>query len=155
MKTLPRAAWRRIAVLAAFSILPSGLLAAPVTAAPAKNASLSQAANVVYQLQYYRDGVSLLADLTPSTDPERLVGLPGQYLSRAVFTDARASNGEINGIVEVFEYPVDLRRRRSTMKRFPDEIDVVSGTILLRLLGVSTDYAEYYRIALNDYIVLY
>src|SRR5438046_492449 len=72
--------------------------AAPALARPFEQATLSQAARVVTQLTTRYSTIASLTDYTARTDPDQLLGLPGQYVARADFED---TNG-VAGTVEVF-----------------------------------------------------
>jgi hypothetical protein len=106
---------------------------APVDAMPADQA-FSSAASVVVQLQSSRPGMTLLSDYSQTTDPERLLGLPGQYLARATFYDPAVTPDPtgVTGMVEVFAQPKHLAARLQTLDQTL-ESDLPIGPVLLRL----------------------
>ena len=89
----------------------------------------SQAALVVNQLQQV-----VQSDYTLETDPDQLLGLPGQYTSRAVFA---------GGSVEVFSSPADRdvrwRSLADTSGEWLYRADFNTASVLLRLSGSAFD----------------
>jgi len=114
-------------------VAPLQLQAAPALAQ--SNAAFSQAAALVAQLQSVRPSVSLLVDYSQDTDPEYLLGLPGQYQAKATFADSlmSAPAGTATGSIEVFARASQLQNRLSSMLRAPGERDITFGTILVRV----------------------
>jgi hypothetical protein len=112
---------------------PLQLQAVPVLAQ--SNAAFSQAAALVAQLQSARPSVTLLVDYSQDTDPEYLLGLPGQYQAKATFADSvmSAAPGTPTGSIEVFARATQLQNRLSSMLRTPGEHDIIFGAVLVRV----------------------
>ncbi len=102
---------------------------------------------------------------TAGNDPNKLLGRPGGYTSKASFTDSRvppedvigASDGavEYGGSVEVFETEDAARRRKEFIDRVGAPLAVeyswVSGPVLLRVSRILTpDQAGEYEEALTE-----
>lgn len=100
---------------------------------------------------------------TAATDPNKLLGRPGGYTSKADFTDARAKpelDDEVQngGSVEVYSDPADAEERGKfiadtlkKMKIFGTEYHYTKGGILLRVSGALTpDQAAEYEKALKE-----
>jgi hypothetical protein len=104
----------------------------------------SSAALAVQQLQSSVPSVQLVADLSSATDPDGLLGLPGQYSSKAQFSDsynpACPGANEPACFIEVFDSPSALASR---LRSLHDEADLSHGTVLVRVLGVSSAPADY------------
>ena len=99
---------------------------------------------------------------TAATDPNKLLGRPGGYTSKADFTDDRAKpdlDDEVQngGSVEVYDDPADAEERGKfiadtldKMKIFGTEYHYLKGGILLRVSGELTpEQAAGYETALN------
>ncbi|WP_319052683.1 hypothetical protein [Streptomyces europaeiscabiei] len=99
---------------------------------------------------------------TAATDPNKLLGRPGGYTSKADFTDDRAKpklDDEVQngGSVEVFEDPAAAEDRAKFIaetlkaaKIFGTEYHYVNGGVLLRVSGALTpDQAAEYEAALK------
>ncbi len=129
------------------------LSTAPASAAP----TISPAAAIAAQLS---SNVVSLTDYTATTDPEQLLGIPGQYTSKAGFTDLY----HVVGVVEVFDTPGDLANRlfqlRAVQVYAAEEMDIPleadsTSRVLLRLWipptafpGTFDSYAIAFRTAL-------
>jgi hypothetical protein len=99
------------------------LAGAPAVAAQQR---ASQAAFVAYQLQ-----LEVQSDYTLESDPDQLLGLPGQYTARAMFD---------GGSVEVFSSPADRDVRwhslvESGSSEWLYRADFNTASVLLRLSG--------------------
>jgi len=105
---------------------------------------------------------------TEETDPNDLLGRPGQYTSKAAFTDTRVDESDLvatpkwdvarGGSVEVFETEEDAQRRsdyiQAILKEAPmlgPEYGYVAGPVLLRLSHhLTPEQAREYEQALTD-----
>jgi hypothetical protein len=114
------------------------LLASTVSIASAQ--SLSPATSVVWQLQYAIPTISGVVELTPTTDPDQLLGAPGQYVAKTNFQDPSVSPDVAAGSVEVFADTRSLAARQAFLKVSSvgtPEHDVARGTVLLRIYTLS------------------
>ena len=118
---------------------------------------LSAAASAVVQLQGSLSGITLLNDYTQDTDPEHLLGLPGQYIAKANLHDAALSRDsqEVTGSIEVFASARDLNSRKLAIGRaFPYEGNFSTGLILVRLFSSTTpDQLAAYRDATQAIVI--
>lgn len=100
---------------------------------------------------------------TAATDPNKLLGRPGGYTSKADFTDDRAKpklDDEVQngGSVEVYDDPAEAEERAKfiadtldKMKIFGTEYHYLKGGILLRVSGALTpEQAAEYEKALEQ-----
>jgi hypothetical protein len=97
---------------------------------------ISAAAAIAAQLS---PSLVTLTDYNAATDPDQLLGLPGQYIARAAFTDLN----HVAGVVEVFPTPEDFANRVFTLKALQvyesEEVDLPpdatdpGARVLLRL----------------------
>jgi hypothetical protein len=90
---------------------------------------------------------------TTSTDPESLLGRPGQYVSKVGFVDSRVAPA--GGSLEVFRTSADVAARVAYLQRggqaHPKEYLYTGGTVLLRLPGnLPPEAAEAYNAALRN-----
>ena len=125
---------------------PSSGSASPATTASATAAN-PQAASVVTGMKTAGAPVTLAVTYTAQSDVNHLLGRPGQYTSKAAFTDARvegaASAGkgdvEAGGGVECFDNKADTEKRAAYVATISQsasmfaEYDWVAGDCLLRL----------------------
>jgi len=112
-------------------VLSTFLLAAG-TSGVASAQSLSPATSVVWQLQATIPTISGVVELTPTTDPDQLLGAPGQYIARTNFQDSQG----LTGSVEVFADTKSLAARQAFLTisgTGSPEHDVARGTVLLRV----------------------
>lgn len=125
---------------------PIPTVAAPVDAAAAAEA-LRDASQDITAVTVYDE----------NTDPNDLIGRPGQYTSAAQITDARAAGGDgidAGAVVEVFATPEDAQARSTYIQEtltdlgpaFGTEWHHLQGTHLLRVSGnlvpsVNDEYA--------------
>jgi hypothetical protein len=129
----------------------------PAVASPSDQA-LSPAGVVVAQLQTSLP-LTLVADFTADSDPEHLLGLSGQYISKAAFVDSSIAASTANGptgIVEVFSSPSELNVRYAVVSTRAGSLehDIASGTVLLRLVGSTPDSALLqYQTALSNVVL--
>ena len=102
----------------------------------AASSGVSPAAAIAVQLSPSLTG---LTDFTSLSDPEHLLGLPGQYIAKAQFEDAN----QVTGIVEVFAYPDDFNARLSTLEFAvtSQEVDVSApnSKVIVRLFSQDAD----------------
>lgn len=120
--------------------------ASPATTVSATAANL-QAAAVVNGMKAAGAPVTLAVTYTAQSDVNHLLGRPGQYTSKAAFTDARvggvasAGKGDVGagGGVECFETRADTEKRAAYVATISQsasmfaEYDWVAGDCLLRL----------------------
>src|SRR5262245_20926624 len=103
-----------------------------------------------------------LNDFTATSDPDQLLGLPGQYTSKATFTDL----DHLVGTVEVFARPEDLAGRLFQLQAvrgsasqeidLPADANDPNARVLLRLwvpagspAGTAQSYANAFNAALT------
>jgi hypothetical protein len=112
-------------------------------------AQASAASSVIGQLHNTISTITLSTDYTVDSDPEGLLGLPGQYTAKAKFAD-----GDTTGMVEVFGSQGDLNNRYNTLEANSDEVDVKSGVVLVRLFGYgASSKASEYGAALGSVVL--
>jgi hypothetical protein len=125
---------------------PTLTVVAPVDAAAAAEALREASPDIT--------GVTVYDE---NTDPNDLIGRPGQYTSAAQITDARAAGGDgidAGAVVEVFATPEDAQARSTYIQEtltdlgpaFGTEWHHLQGTHLLRVSGtlvpsVNDEYA--------------
>lgn len=102
-------------------------------------------AEVVRALRQAGLPVGIARVYTPSTDPNKLLGRPGQYTGKANFRDRRIRSGagsidpEDGGSVETFANKPDASRRYRYLSAIAKssplfaEWDYLEGTVVLRL----------------------
>jgi len=113
------------------------LVIVPATrAGPADQAAVSPAARVVAQLVIPSAWIVSLTDYTMRSDPSGLLGLPGQYVSKARFYD---SDGVV-GNVEVFATVTDRARREAALRATGQYPSAVNGRALLTLDTYYSDW---------------
>jgi hypothetical protein len=137
---------------AAGVLLAAALTACGTTAvhAPASGPAAPLTARTAYQ-QMSRTVTSMgrPGTVTATTDPNYLLGRPGEYTSKVTFTDSSVPAGDVagagpgdverGGAIEVFAHPGDARTRaayiRSVTRGMPAlaEYDYVQGTVLVRV----------------------
>jgi hypothetical protein len=112
---------------------------------------------VVAALRSNMGHVLASTDYTPDSDPDQLLGLPGQYVSKTAFVDDRVA--PYGGIVEVFGATGDRVARTVTLQKFSQpqsqEYYFGVGVVLLRLSGSlaqaqANDYAAALQAALQQ-----
>jgi hypothetical protein len=127
-----------------------------------KETAAKDAEQVVQSVAQTVANAKLATVYTADSDPNKLLGRPGGYTSKADFTDDRAKpdlDDEVQkgGSVEVYEDPADAKERAdfiaSTLKKmkiFGTEYHYLNGGILLRVSGELTpDEAAAYETALS------
>ncbi|MGW3072385.1 hypothetical protein [Kitasatospora sp. NPDC001132] len=104
--------------------------------------------------------------VTAETDPNHLLGRPGQYTSKTTFTDSRVKEADVQGedahsvarggAVEVFASAADAERRanyiQGIVKSMPAamEYDFVQGSVLVRVSKLLTPaQADSYKAAIG------
>jgi len=124
------------------------------------------ASEVLRQLRAEGMPVGAVTDLTASTDPNELLGRPGQYTSKAFFVDtrlgatdkygARREEADAGGSVEVFESEADAEKRSEYVQAISEgsgpfaEYSYQRGLIFLRLTkSMTPDQAKDYERALQ------
>jgi hypothetical protein len=115
--------------------------------------ALSPAALVVAQLGSTLP-VTLITDYTAQSDPEHLLGSPGQYIAKATFNDSSVSNQDATGIVEVFASQADMNVRYNVVSSSSGERDIPFGTLLLRVSTATPDATlSQYQAALGSLLL--
>jgi len=105
-------------------------------------AAISPAASIAGQLGTPGDTILSVVDFTTVTDPDGLLGAPGQYIAKARFTDSAG----ISGDVEVFANARDARTRLGSLAgaaAVGQEVDTAQGLVILRLYFLSGDDNAY------------
>ena len=117
------------------------------TTSPAPAATLDAAA-VVAKLQAAVPSIAAGVTITAESDPNKLLGRPGQYTSKVTFTDSRIKAADVDGedkdsvarggAVEVFATAEDAAARvtyiQGIVKTMPAflEYDYAQGPVVLR-----------------------
>ncbi len=99
--------------------------------------------------------ISKITVLTAETDSNKLLGRPGQYISKADFVDDRYP--DVDGLtVEVFETAEDAKRRHDYIEKVTKDMpfllqyQYLEGKALVRLAkDISPDHAKAYGKALS------
>jgi hypothetical protein len=132
----------------------------PATTSPSVAAMTAQQA--VAALKAHGLPVTLTSVYTAASDPNHLLGRPGEYISKADFADNRlpaaGAGVAAGGSVEVFAAQPDAIRRATYIQSVTQaapiagaEYDYVSGTILVRVSGTLTPaQATAYKDALQE-----
>ncbi len=122
-------------------VLPAGqVAAAAITATPT-------AAHVVTKLKASGLPIGAYRVYNESSDPNKLLGRPGQYVGKVNFRDKRIKDSDTfgrfdtsaGGSVEVFNSKADAKRRFVYLKAITQssplfvEYDYLEGSILLRV----------------------
>src|SRR5437016_2360677 len=102
---------RRIAVHMKYTWLIAVLVAALSPASLFAQAAISPAASIAGQLGTPYSAILSVSDFTAVTDPDGLLGAPGQYIAKARFTDS----ADVSGDVEVFATARDARTRLGSL----------------------------------------
>ncbi|OKI14183.1 hypothetical protein [Streptomyces sp. CB03911] len=126
---------------------PSQPAAAPPAPVPTTAATLDAAA-VVAKLHAAVPSVAAGVTITAESDPNKLLGRPGQYTSKVTFTDSRIKAADVDGedkdsvarggAVEVFATEADAAARvtyiQGIVKTMPAflEYDYAQGPVVLR-----------------------
>lgn len=135
---------------------------------PASNASVevakpAQELKLIEDTQYISDKlktvptVSKVIIYTEETDPNHLLGRPGQYTAKLNFIDSRYKNkGDGFGTVEVFKNQDDLNRRYDYVDQLGKQTSLAlmyqykHGNLLMRLdHALTPTQAKEYEAALN------
>jgi hypothetical protein len=154
----------RAGLAAALAILVGGAVGQSALAQPQpQQQSCTIAEQTAYDVVHYIDTHQPRANYIPSTyffdawsDPDQLLGLDGQYISKAGFDDVRVPIG--GGIVEMFATRADRAARlislqRVSRTRFP-EAYLAADRVLLRLAnGFTVQAQDDYRKILNSMCV--
>jgi hypothetical protein len=133
--------------LAAYAWLIALLVVAAAPASALAQAAVSPAANVAGQLVIPGSTILSVSDFTAATDPDLLLGAPGQYIAKARFIDSAGVQGD----VEVFANARDARTRTLGLAGAAaagQELDVQQGLVLVRFYNLVGDAAQPYRDAL-------
>jgi hypothetical protein len=110
------------------------------------SAAVSPAALIAQQLVAPGQVILTVADYTAQNDPDGLLGLPGQYVSKAQFQDS----ANVSGYVEVFSTARDAASRMVVLRGAAatgQEIDSLptGSTVVLRLFNVTEYSAPAYQ----------
>jgi hypothetical protein len=100
--------------------------------------AVSPAAVIAGQMTTPDSTIVSVSDFTPATDPDLLLGAPGQYVAKARFLDSAGVQGD----VEVFANARDARARLAGLAG-GQEIDVTQGLVVLRLSNLYGDSQPY------------
>lgn len=92
---------------------------------------------------------------TASTDYNKLLGRPNQYISKADFADNRYQQNDpeylVGGTIETFNNSSDLQRRVSYLNGIGEDYETVNGNYLLRIRNYLTpDQAKEYENAFKS-----
>lgn len=133
---------RRIPVRMKYLWLMAVLVAASSPASLFAQAAISPAASIAGQLGTPYNSILSVTDFTAVTDPDGLLGAPGQYIAKARFTDS----ANISGDVEVFATARDARTRLGSLNgasAVGQEVDIAQGLVIVRLYNSSGDGSAY------------
>lgn len=130
----------RAAVSATSVVFALFLMSLPFESSAAAQ-SISPATSLVWQLSNQITTVTQVWELTPTTDPDQLLGLPGQYFAKTLFADSQVTlNSGYTGSIEVFSDTRALTRRQAYLKQYNPADYVVAdprspshATVLLRI----------------------
>jgi hypothetical protein len=156
---------RRSAVLAGL------VLVATLTSCNSGPVAELDAAGVVKKLAEYNLPATLTVTFTTESDPDKLLGRPGGYSSKAAFSDSRISVGEtaandgsigVGGGVEVFADADAAKERAEWIQpvveekpRMLGEYTYVKGPVVLRVSNALIPMdAEAYEAALSKIVRL-
>lgn len=120
------------------------------TGAPAKDARAPLTAESAFGKIAEQVGAARLGTVfTESSDPNKLLGRPGQYLSKVSFTDSRIPASDVEGIketdtlrgggIEVFETAEQAKKRAESIEQITKgmpalaEYHYVNGGVLVRV----------------------
>jgi hypothetical protein len=137
-------------------------MCAATYSAPAKQTKTQSAEDVAVALSKAGLPVSNIEVFTPKTDPNRLMGRPGQYISKVSFTDTNYPEndlGKIDQTIETFPTTAAAKTRRDYIDRvtrntpFLLQYQFLRGRVLLRLdKELSPDDAKEYEAALTEIV---
>ncbi|MEV4246937.1 hypothetical protein AB0J63_26430 [Streptosporangium canum] len=149
------------------AVLTAGVLAASLVACGGPTTDLD-AAGVVKALTQKGLPVTLTVTYTADNDPNKLLGRPNGYASKASFTDKRVDiskvigkegDVELGGSIEVFEDAGQAEQRADYIqeigKNMPmlGEYDYVAGPVLVRVSKELTpDQAAGFEAALGEIV---
>ena len=122
--------------------LMAALIGALTPATLFAQAAISPAASIAGQLGTPFSTILGVDDYTAVTDPDGLLGAPGQYIAKARFMDS----ANIAGDVEVFANARDTRTRLGSLagaSAAGQEVDVQQGLVIVRLYFLSGDPSAY------------
>jgi len=122
---------------------------ASAQAGPSAEAAFAQLTRASSPVASYIDSSHAIA-YTSSTDPDGLLGRPGQYVGKVVFVDRRVAPA--GGSLEVFRNSTEVAARVAHLHQAgrPSEYLFTSGSTLLRLsMALPPAAAEDYATALG------
>jgi hypothetical protein len=132
-------------VIAVLGLVGACSLLLHIGASAARAQSISPAAQIIVQL-----GRPVERDYNATTDPEGLLGLPGQYVARATFAD---------GSVEVFSTPADRDGRAQYLANTSTDLlyvaDYSTGSVLLRVSVAAQAQADRYGRQLRSVVAVF
>ncbi len=120
---------------------------------PAQAQTLQKADQVAMRLSAQGLPITDVETLTPSSDPNQLLGRPGYYTSKVFFTDSRYSDTEDSGrnTIEGFATAADAKRRADYVNKVAKALPMLAqyvyqrGRFVLRLQKqVHPDHAAGY-----------
>jgi hypothetical protein len=125
---------------------------APQSCAISATATAFDVVNYLDTHQFTDDHVISIYGVDASNDPDQLIGLPGQYVSKAGLIDDRVSSSDV--YVEVFDTRADRAARlvalQGSAARAAPETYISLDRVLLRLpSGLTPQAIDAYRNALN------
>jgi hypothetical protein len=144
----PRFEITRLWLTALLLIVSSALSPATLFA----QAAVSPAAMIAGQLATPGFTITSVSDYTALTDPDGLLGAPGQYIARAGFIDSTGVVGltGVTGDVEVFASARDAKTRLNGLAAGAagQELDIPLNLVILRLYNPRADVGAY-KLALS------
>lgn len=166
---------RLVTAIAVVTLLVACGSAAPAPTAPAQPPTAAggiptstqrplSAKGVIQELQSAGLPVGEVTAWTADTDPNKLLGRPGQYIDKATFRDTRLQplpepDVQAGGDIEIFRTAGELQVRRDYIEAVTRSSPLLaqyvfsSGLVLLRVSGELTpDQAAAYDRALADAI---
>jgi hypothetical protein len=119
------------------------LMPAP-TAQPALAQPVSAATNAVWQLeQQLNTTFTSVVELTAGSDPDQLLGFPGQYVAKTTFLNPRGDTGS----VEVFATATDAQSSWQSLSPTSQDAVTPNGRYLLNLTSTDSGMRSAYQSA--------
>lgn len=140
---------RRIAALFAAALLAGCGVKGSESAAPKHDLTAIEVADA---LKSQGLPIEDVRTYTAATDPNSLLGRPGQYIGKADFVDARQTGEGTSYTIEVFDNEAAAKARRDYIEAvtknvpFLLEYQILDGKTLVRLdKALTPDQVEQYR----------
>ena len=155
---------KKIAVALLIVLSACGDNAKPTGQTEQKSVESLNAFETVEALKTARLPIADVTTLTAESDENKLLGRPGQYVSKAVFFDSRYPKGsgefeEPENTVETFASDADAKSRRDYVAKVTEgmpmlmQYQILRGRTLVRLnKALSPDQAKEYEMALASII---